>query len=196
MNPTRRALLQALAQFGQENDCRVTLRAEKMLNITPDTGSFLAILVQAMQAHAVLEIGTSNGYSTIWLADAAQQTTGHVTTLEAQEDKSALARQNFQQAEVADVITLVASPAQDWLVTQAGARYDFIFLDADRTQYVRWWPWLYELLLPGGLLVVDNAVSHQAEIAEFTALARAKEGIVTSLVPIGNGELLLWKSRS
>lgn len=195
MNQTRLLLLQKLAERGQENDRRAAHRADKLLNITPDTGPFLAILLKAMQAQAVLEIGTSNGYSAIWLADAVQTTGGHVTTLEVAEAKIVQARQNFQLAAVAEAITLVPGRAEDWLPTVAEAAFDFVFLDADRTQYRALWPLLHRLLRPGGLVVVDNAVSHQAELVDFTALVAATPGVETSLVPIGNGELLIWKQR-
>lgn len=195
MNQTRLLLLQRLAEWGRENDRRAVYRAEKLLNITPDTGPFLAVLIRAMQARAVLEIGTSNGYSTIWLADAVQTTGGHVTTLEADEAKVSQARQNFRQAAVAEVITLVSGRAEDWLPTVAEASFDFIFLDADRPQYGALWSLLHRLLRPGGLVVVDNAVSHQAELTDFTALVAITPGVETSLVPIGNGELLIWKPR-
>ena len=66
------ALLAELEQFGRSNDAATTDRPRRMLNITRDTGEFLAVLVKAMDARRVLEIGTSNGYSTLWLADAAR----------------------------------------------------------------------------------------------------------------------------
>src|SRR5205823_4960240 len=81
MGPALARLLDELAAFGRANDARETERARRMLNITPETGQFLAILVRATGARRILEIGTSNGYSTIWLAWAADETDGHVTTI-------------------------------------------------------------------------------------------------------------------
>ncbi|WP_414654681.1 O-methyltransferase [Hymenobacter sp.] len=71
--------------------------------------------------------------------------------------------------------------------------FDFILLDADRAQYVGWWPQLFSLLKHGGLLVVDNALSHQDELKSFAALLASTPGIETVLVPIGKSELLVWK---
>ena len=79
MDQALTALLDELARLGEANDARETERARKMLNITPDTGRLLWILVHAIRATRLLEIGTSNGYSTIWLADAARTTGGRVT---------------------------------------------------------------------------------------------------------------------
>ena len=87
-----------LMHFGAENDAHETERARRMLNITPDTGEFLSVLVRFGTARRVLEIGTSNGYSTLWLAEAAAAIDGHVTTLEVAEDKVAMARSTFARS--------------------------------------------------------------------------------------------------
>lgn len=193
MDQTLHAFLDQLAQFGKANDRQATQRRERMLNITPDTGPFLAILIKATKAKAVLEIGTSNGYSTIWLADAVRTTGGHVTTIEMDPWKAEQARLNFQKASVDVVITQIVTPAEAYLPACSPASLDFIFLDSDRSQYTGWLNQLLSLLRPGGLLVVDNAVSHEAELAEFTSLVHQIPGLDSSLVPVGNGELLLWK---
>ena len=83
MNETLLALLDELARFGTANDARETERPRRMLNITPATGRLLWILVRQARATRILEVGTSNAYSTIWLADAARETGGRVVTLEA-----------------------------------------------------------------------------------------------------------------
>src|SRR3972149_2836006 len=95
------ALLDELARFGEENDARESERPKRMLNIPPDTGRLLWILVQAARATRILEVGTSNAYSTIWLADAARATGGHVITLERNPDKVKLARANPARARLA-----------------------------------------------------------------------------------------------
>jgi predicted O-methyltransferase YrrM len=74
------AVLDELARFGRDNDARETERPRRMLNITPETGRLLWILVRQSRATRILEVGTSNAYSTIWLADAARETGGRVTT--------------------------------------------------------------------------------------------------------------------
>ncbi len=191
MKASRAAFLSTLAQHGCDHDQQVTTRTEKLLNITPDTGPFLALLLRLTRARNVLEIGTSNGYSTIWLADAVAPA-GRVTTLEASAAKVALAAANFAQAGVAPFITQVLARAEAWLPT-CTTTYDFIFLDADRSQYVALWPTLLMLLAPGGLLVVDNAVSHQPELVPFTQLLAATPAVESVLVPLGNGELLVRK---
>ncbi|PTT50615.1 O-methyltransferase, partial [Aeromonas sp. HMWF014] len=78
-------LKRELEQFGAYNDSQQQTRGSKMLNITRDTGELLAVLVQTRGADAVLEIGTSNGYSTLWLAEAVRRLDGRVTTIELDE---------------------------------------------------------------------------------------------------------------
>lgn len=184
------ALKNQLARFGAENDAHETERGRRMLNITPDTGEFLSVLVRFGTARRVLEIGTSNGYSTLWLAEAAATIDGHVTTLEYAEDKVAMARATFARSGLAERITLVHGDAGHWLAQAADASVDLLFLDSDREQYAGWWPQLRRVLCPGGLLVVDNATSHAEQMEPLRALLAADGSFSCSLVPVGNGELL------
>ncbi|MBL0596872.1 O-methyltransferase [Aeromonas jandaei] len=184
-------LKQALEQFGEQHDLAQTDRADKMLNITRDTGELLAVLVQTRGAQAVLEIGTSNGYSTLWLAEAVTRLDGHVTTIERDEAKRALAQANFEQAVLAGRITQLAGEAGALLPTLPSAGFPLIFLDSDRRQYRAWWPQLQRLLPPRGLLVVDNAISHREELAEWMAEVAQDPRFVTSLVPVGKGVWLV-----
>uniref|UniRef100_UPI003BA23129 O-methyltransferase n=1 Tax=Aeromonas jandaei TaxID=650 RepID=UPI003BA23129 len=184
-------LKQALEQFGEQHDLAQTDRADKMLNITRDTGELLAVLVQTRGAQAVLEVGTSNGYSTLWLAEAVARLDGHVTTIERDEAKRALAQANFEQAGLAGRITQLAGEAGALLPTLPSAGFPLIFLDSDRRQYRAWWPQLQRLLPPRGLLVVDNAISHREELAEWMAEVAQDPRFVTSLVPVGKGEWLV-----
>ncbi|HHA2819001.1 TPA: O-methyltransferase [Stenotrophomonas maltophilia] len=183
-----------LTRLGVENDASEVERGRRMLNITPDTGEFLAVLVRFGVARRVLEIGTSNGYSTLWLAEAAAAIDGHVTTLEFAGDKVAMARANFARSGLAEHITLVHGDAGPWLVQAAEGSIDLLFLDSDRGQYAGWWPQLRRVLRPGGLLVVDNATSHAEEMEPLRALLEADVNFSTSLVPVGNGELLAVRS--
>ena len=165
-----------------------------MLNITRDTGEFLAVLVKAMHAVRILEIGTSNGYSTLWLASAARAIGGAVTTVEKAELKAGMARANFARSGLAAVISLVTDDAGDVLKRAEDASADLVFLDSERPEYPGWWPDLRRVLRPGGLLVVDNATSHPEQMAPFIALVGADRTFTTSLVPVGNGEFLAVKA--
>jgi predicted O-methyltransferase YrrM len=183
-------VLAELEQFGKANDASTTERPRRMLNITRDTGEFLAVLVRATLSRRVLEIGTSNGYSTLWLASAARAVSGSVTTVELAEYKIRLASANFTRAGVARYISLIHDDGGHVLERLADSAFDFIFLDSERPEYPGWWPNLRRVLRPGGLLVVDNVTSHPEQMAPFVALVNADAEFSTSLVPVGNGEFL------
>jgi predicted O-methyltransferase YrrM len=187
-------LLAELEQFGKNNDGSIAERPRKMLNITRDTGEFLAVLVRATLARRVLEIGTSNGYSTLWLAGAARAIGGSVTTVEKSPYKIDLASKNFARSGLASYISQLHEDAGRLLERTDESAFDMIFLDSERPEYPGWWPNLRRVLRPGGLLVVDNATSHPVEIAPFIALVKADGDFVTSLVPVGNGEFLAVKA--
>jgi predicted O-methyltransferase YrrM len=188
------SLLAELEQFGLANDRATTERQRRMLNITRDTGEFLAVLVRATLARRVLEIGTSNGYSTLWLASAARATGGSVTTVERSQDKVGLASANFARSGLAPFISLLHDDAGRVLERSPDGGVDLIFLDSERPEYPGWWPHLKRVLRPGGLLVADNATSHPEQMAPFVALVKADADFVTSLVPVGNGEFLAVKA--
>jgi predicted O-methyltransferase YrrM len=183
-------VLAELEQFGKANDASTTERARRMLNITRDTGEFLAVLVRATLARRVLEIGTSNGYSTLWLASAARAINGSVTTVEFAEHKIGLAVTNFTRAGLTRHISIVHDDGGRVLERSADSAFDLVFLDSERPEYPGWWPNLRRVLRPGGLLVVDNATSHPEQMEPFVALVSADAEFSTSLVPVGNGEFL------
>jgi len=188
------SVLAELEQFGKANDASTTERARRMLNITRDTGEFLAVLVKATLARRVLEIGTSNGYSTLWLANAARAIGGLVTTVEFAEHKIELAVANFTRAGLTRYISIIHDDGGRVLERSADSAFDLVFLDSERPEYPGWWPNLRRVLRLGGLLVVDNATSHTEQMAPFVALVHADAEFSTSLVPVGNGEFLAVRS--
>jgi predicted O-methyltransferase YrrM len=166
-----------------------------MLNITRDTGEFLAVLVRATGARRILEIGTSNGYSTLWLAEAARHTGGSATTVELSEWKAKLAAENFARSGLSALITLVRDDAGRLLQQTGASAYDLVFLDSERSEYCHWWPHLRRVLASRSLLVVDNATFPRPEqLAPFIDLVKADADFATSLVPVGKGEFLAVKA--
>ena len=190
MNARLAALLAELEEFGRANDASTRERSRRMLNITRDTGAFLSFLVRACGARRILEAGTSNGYSTLWLAEAAEAVDGRVVTVEASAAKVALARRTFERSGLAHRIELVHSDAGRFLGAAADGAFDLVFLDSERSEYVRWWPDVERVLRRGGVLVVDNATSHAEELAEFVRLVSSGPEFVSVVVPVGKGELV------
>ena len=187
-------ILAELEQFGAANDRSVSDRPRRMLNITRATGEFLAVLVRATAARRVLEIGTSNGYSTLWLASAARSVGGTVTTVEHSAFKVDLAAKNFARSGLAPFIVQVQDDAGQVLRRQGDAAFYMIFLDSERPEYPGWWRDIKRVLRPGGLLVVDNATSHAEQMAPLVALVQADAEFATCLVPVGNGEFLATRA--
>ncbi|MBE0613663.1 MAG: O-methyltransferase [Burkholderiales bacterium] len=167
-----------------------------MLNITRDTGEFLSVMVRGTVARRVLEIGTSNGYSTLWLAEAAKAVGGSVTTVEFAEYKVKLASATFSRSGLSPFITLVHDDAGHLLQHGDAGAYDLVFLDSERPEYPGWWPQLRRVIRPGGLLIVDNATSHAEQMAPFVDLVKADPAFTTCLVPVGKGEFLAVKTSS
>jgi predicted O-methyltransferase YrrM len=192
MNDALTALLDELARFGEANDARESERAKRMLNITPDTGRLLSILIRASRATRLLEVGTSNGYSTIWLADAARETGGQVITLELNPAKARLARENLARAGVADRVEILEGRATDLVSTLPGP-FDFVFLDADRPNYLTYLELLLPKLAPRGLLVADNVTSHAHELRDYLARVKSHPALFSVTVPIGKGEEISLK---
>ena len=194
MGQSLQELLLELERFGLDNDSTITDRPRRMLNITRDTGEFLSVLIRSMSARRVLEIGTSNGYSTLWLAQAAKAVDGHVTTVERSEFKMGLAARNFERSGLGSFITQVRGEAGELLEKSAEGAFDLVFLDSERSEYPLWWPEIKRVLRKGGLLVVDNATSHAAEMAPFVAMVQADADFTTCTVPVGNGEFMATRS--
>ena len=194
MEKTLKALLEELEQFGLQNDAIAKDSANRMLNITRETGELLMALIHATGAQRILEIGTSNGYSTLWLAHAAGATGGRVTTVEASDHKVMLAEENFRAAGLASIITVLHDRAHAVLARSTDSAYDFIFLDAGRNEYPRMWSSLKRVLRRGGSIVADNATSHPGEIAPFMDLVKSDPDFLTALLPVGKGEFLAVKA--
>jgi caffeoyl-CoA O-methyltransferase len=126
-----------------------------MMNIPVEDGRLLRILTESIGAKHVVELGTSNGYSGIWLCLALQSTGGKLTTYEIDAHRAALARENFKRAGVDDIVTLVEGDAHEE-IKQLTEPIDLLFLDADKEGYVFYLKRLLPLVKPGGLIVAHN----------------------------------------
>ena len=183
--------MQELYEKFHRHDLKQADRLHRYRNIEPESGRFLSMLIRAQQSKNILEIGTSTGYSTLWLAEAARQTQAMITTLEVDAERVAQAKQYATEIDLADLINFKVIDAQVYLEAEKEI-FDFILLDAERDAYVSYWPHLSRLLkAKGGLLVVDNVISHAAEVEEFIALIQQDPRFIMSSVPIGAGLLMV-----
>lgn len=125
--------------------------------VTPTVGNFLNLLVHMNQAQSILEIGTAIGYSTIWLARAAERTGGHVTTVDLNKDRLGRSLVYFERAGLRERITALEGDARKILPT-LDSKFDFVFIDAAKGEYLDYLSQIYPLISSGGLLVVDNVL--------------------------------------
>lgn len=168
-----------------------TPRLQRLRQVPPETGRFIAMLAAVAPDGDCIEIGTSAGYSTLWLALACRITGRKVTTFEILQEKADLAEATFAAAGVGDVVRLVRGDALDLL-----ANYNeigFCFLDAEKEVYGRCYEEVVPRLVSGGILVADNAINHQATLQPMLDRALRDERVDALIVPIGKGELLCRK---
>jgi predicted O-methyltransferase YrrM len=128
-----------------------------MMNVPPEDGRLLRLLAETTGAGHIVEIGTSNGYSGIWLCLALRSTGGKLTTYEIDAGRAALARKNFKRAGVEKMVTLIEGDAHVE-VTKLKEPIDILFLDADKAGYIDYLNKLLPLVRPGGLIVAHNMV--------------------------------------
>ena len=169
-----------------------TPRLERLRQIPPETGRFLALLAASAPDGEVIEIGTSAGYSTLWLALACREMGRHLTTFEVLPAKIALATATFAQAGVTDVVTLIPGDAREHLA--ALDQIGFCFLDAEKEVYADCYEAVVPRLVRGGLLVADNAINHRAVLQPTLDRALTDPLVDALIVPIGTGVLVCRKS--
>lgn len=181
---------------------------DSMLAITNDTGKFLNILLSAINCNRVLEIGTSVGYSTLWMALTLLQNQKslsyldrNILTIENSPSKIKRARKNFEDAGVTDMVEIVEGNALD-IIAQLPEKikydtiwgnklFDFVFLDADKENLVRYFDLVTPIVRKGGLIVTDNILlpeDYRPFMLEYVNHVREKKNIQSVTVPIGYGE--------
>jgi predicted O-methyltransferase YrrM len=190
MDATLRALLVDLYADGAAHDNAEPDRLRRRRNLEPESAALLTLVLRIAGARAVVEIGTSNGYSAIWLAGALRDTGGRLTTVDVEEWPGVAA--NIDRSGLAAHVDRRIGDGGAFLAGCPDASVDLLFLDAERVEYPRWWPHPARVLRPGGVLAVDNVLSHPAEVAEFLGLVRAHGGFVSETVAVGKGLFLAW----
>lgn len=191
---TSAVFLQRIADLYDEfkqHDARQSDRLRRYRNIEAESAKLLGMLVRTQQSKQILEIGTSTGYSTLWLAEAAKSVGGKVQTLEINAFRSAQAKKYAEEFGLESFIDFWVGDASDYLA-QATESYDLILLDAERGCYVSYWNDLKRLLqLSGNTLIVDNVISHAAEVKDFLELIKADENYMSTILPVGAGLCLV-----
>jgi len=183
--------MQFLEQLDAEHREKGLSSMQRLRQIPPDTGKFLALLEASAPDGTQIEIGTSGGYSTLWLALACQQLGRTITTFELLEEKASIARETFRLAGVEDTVELIVGDARMYL--QDYSDISFCFLDAEKDVYQDCYNAVIPNMVSGGLLVADNAISHKEALQPMLDRALNDQRVDAIVVPIGRGELLCRK---
>ena len=166
-------------------------------NIARETANFLNMLIKISNAKNVLEIGTSNGYSAIWLALGLKETKGHLTTIEFWEKRQSIARENFKICEVDNLITPVIGSAFEIMedMNSHNKKFDFIFMDANKAEYLGYFEIADKMLLPGGIIAADNVLSHKEKVKPFVDKIFSRPDYQTEILDLPAGLLVARKIR-
>lgn len=163
----------------------------RLRQIPPETGKFIALLAASAPEGNYLEIGTSGGYSTLWLALACRAVGRKLVTFEVLEEKVRLARETLKAAGIQDVVELVAGDAREYLDNYRNV--SFCFLDAEKEYYLDCYEKVVPHMVTGGLLVADNVISHKEQLEGMIERALNDDRVDTLVVPIERGELVCRK---
>jgi predicted O-methyltransferase YrrM len=162
-------------------------RDTQLLTVGEEVGIFINILAKSLEQPRILEIGTSYGYSGIWLAEAARATGGRLTTLELHDYKSNHAREMAERAGLADHVDFLVGDAVA-LIERLPGTFDLILLDLWKDMYVPCLEAFYPRLSPGAIIVADNMiVPGGPEVDRYGRAVRAKPGMSSVLLPVGQG---------
>ena len=186
MNSLIQSVLDRIAAAGKENDSRGVEHARRCLNLEPETGVVLSLLLKLFGAQNVLEIGTSTGYSTICIASCLQARGGRLTTVERDSAKQAEARRNIADAGLSSYVDWKLGEATEIAAALSGP-YDCLFFDADRINAPAQLELLLPKLIPPALLLADNALSHPNEIQGYIRRVEEIHNISHAILPVGKG---------
>ncbi len=185
----------ARVAFLEEMDARDrvdgTARLQRLRQVPPDAGRFVALLAAAAPPGRCIEIGTSADYSTLWLALACRLAGRRSTTFEVLDEKAKLARETFALTGVDDVVEFVHGDAREHLPKLSDIA--FCFLDAEKEVYGECYEAVVPRMKPGGLLVADNAINHEAILRPTLDRALSDERVDAMIVPNAKGELICRK---
>ncbi len=183
--------MRALEDIDRRDRGDDTPRLRRLRQIPPETGKFLALLAASSPKGAWLEIGTSAGYSTMWLALACELVNRRLTTFEILPAKIALARETLRSTGIDRLVELVEGDARSRLGEYP--QVAFCFLDAEKEIYSDCYEAVVPNLVKGGILAADNAISHGEPLRPVLDRAAADERVDSLIVPVGKGLLVARK---
>ena len=181
---SRAAHERELARRGEALD-----RDQLLLPVGPATGLLMSLLIKEAKAKRILEIGTSYGYSAVWLGEAARTVGGKVTTLEIHPGKAEYARRMWVKAGISNFVECVVGDAQATIATLSGP-FDFVLMDLWKALYVPCFELVYPKLAPGATIVADNMLypeDQRQHAIEYRERVKSKREMTSVLLQVGSG---------
>ena len=169
-------------------------------NLDRYCANFLHELILMKNAQNVLEIGTSNGYSGIWILKALENTKGKLTTIEFWEKRQRIARQNFAKLNLDKIAEpkigsaiVVLEDLLNEINNNKREKYDFVFIDANKKEYLDYFNLVDKMLVKGGVILADNILSHENKVAPYTEAVFSNKSYSSDILEIGAGMMLSVK---
>lgn len=186
------ARMKYLEKIDTEDRQNDTPRSHRLRQVTPETGRLLALIVASAPPGEIVEVGTSAGYSTLWLALGARTRGLKIRTIEIDPKKAELARETFSAAAIEPLIDVRNEDALQ--VLEVWDQIGFCFLDHDKESYQACYDLIVPRLVPGGLIIADNVISHAHELTDFLDHVQQDTRVDAIVLPIGKGALLCRRS--
>lgn len=163
-------------------------------NIPRKTAVLINTFIKMMGVKNALEIGTSNGYSGIWIAKALKNTGGKLTTIEYYDKRQSVAIENFKKCGVNDIIRPLQGSACDILASLAlDEKFDFVFIDANKREYVKYFELIKPHLTEKALIIADNITSHAEKVQTFIDAVDADDEFQYEIVEVPGGILIAYR---
>ena len=181
------ALAHPLAQSSEQAKVLAGIKAadKDLLAVSEEDGRFLRLMVATSGAKRALEIGGANGYSAIWIGLGLRQTGGRLTTIEYDPERAKAAAENVRRAGLADIVTVVPGDAFA-AIPKIDGTFDFVFLDAWKRDYKRFYDLVLPRLQPHGLFLGHNVVNKRDEMRDFLSAIQNSPQVLTSIVSPGS----------
>lgn len=163
-------------------------------NISHQTAEFISMLIKISKVKNVLEIGTSNGYSTLWIADALKDAgnSGHLTTIEFYEKRQSIAKENIEKCGLTQYVTFKQGRALE-ILEQLDFIPDMVFIDANKSEYIQYFDLLKDKLPKGAIILADNVVSHAVKVADFLDVIKNDTRYQSQVLDLPAGLLMALK---
>lgn len=169
-------------------------------NLPPESANFINMFIKANNIKTILEIGTSNGYSAIWICNALQKTGGHLVSIEFWQKRIDLAEANLEHCGLQNLATIKCGSAftliqeltpEDFKTDKL--ELDMVFIDANKSEYIKYFELGHPLLKKGGIILADNVSSHQESVQPFLDVIYSHKDYQTQLLPFDGGLLMALK---